>query len=278
MSARVVSDEGIVAALPFAAATTLLATRLLPIDFVYRENELGIVSYATQQHHPQQQEIFWLLFAMALGTLLIWLAARRFRGERVPLASLVAFEALGAVALLAALWLATSAALAVVLAAATGALWLARRYRANDSAGAPLEIPPPVPPQRSRLGSLLFVGAIALLAVGLVPGFWLNAWNVSHGIADGRRATASFIFMGEIGQHLAWADALSRGDFHGKDFFCLYGPLYDLVTVGFWALLGRSIVAWDLYVSLSRVLALAGLLLLGAALLRRRPWVPLRHR
>ncbi len=67
MSRRVVSDEGIVAALPFAAAITLLAARLLPIDFEYHENSLGIVSYATQLHYPHQQEMFWLLFALMVS-------------------------------------------------------------------------------------------------------------------------------------------------------------------------------------------------------------------
>ncbi len=273
MSRRVVADEGIVAALPFAAATTLLAARLLPIDFEYHENSLGIVSYATQQHYPHQQEMFWLLFALASGSLLTWLAARLLRGERAPLPSLIACEALGAAALLAALWLATLAALPVALVAAACALWLALRRRANDTAGDPVETPPPVGPVRSRMGSVVFAGAIVLLAIALTPNFWLNVWNVTHGIPDERRAAAGFTFMGEIGQHLAWADALWRGGFHGKDFFCLYGPLFDLGAVGTWALLGRSIVAWDLYFSLTRVLAMTGLLLLGAALLRRRAWV-----
>ncbi len=273
MSSRVASDEGIVAALPFAAAATLLAARLLPIDFEFHENSLGIVSYATRQHYPHQQEMFWLLFALASGTLLTWLAARLFRGERVPLPSLIACEALGATALLAALWLPTLAAFPVVLVAAVCALRLALRRRANDIAGDPVEAPPPAGPVRSRIGSIVFAGAIVLLAIALVPNFWLNVWNVTHGIADERRAAASFTFMGEIGQHLAWADALWRGGFHGKDFFCLYGPLYDLGAVGIWALLGRSIAAWDLYFSLTRVLAMTGLLLLGAALLRRRVWV-----
>ena len=92
--------------------------------------------------------------------------------------------------------------------------------------------------------------------------------------------------MGEIGQHLAWANALHRGGFHGKDFFCLYGPLYDLGLVGAWEVFGRSIVAWDLYFSATRVVAMVGLLSATAMLLRQRwlfpillflvPWISLR--
>ena len=106
----------------------------------------------------------------------------------------------------------------------------------------------------------------------LTPGLFVNAWNVAHGVADERRTLDAFTFHGEIGQHLAWADALRRGRLHGRDFFCLYGPLYDLGAVGVWALVGRSISAWELYFSVTRVLGLAALLALAASLLGRRAW------
>jgi hypothetical protein len=104
------------------------------------------------------------------------------------------------------------------------------------------------------------------------PGILANAWNVAQGVADERRTLDAFTFHGEVGQHLAWADALRRGGFHGKDFFCLYGPLYDLGTAGFWALVGRSIAAFELYFSITRALGLAALLCLAASLASRRAW------
>ncbi len=76
-----------------------------------------------------------------------------------------------------------------------------------------------------------------------------------------------------MGQHLAWGNALLHGGLHGRDFFCLYGPLYDLGGVALWAVLGRSIDTWELYVLLNRALALLGLMLLGCALLQRRIWI-----
>jgi hypothetical protein len=49
MQTRPESHDGLVAALPLAAALTLLAARALPLRFAYRPNDLGIVSVATQQ-------------------------------------------------------------------------------------------------------------------------------------------------------------------------------------------------------------------------------------
>ena len=56
------THSGIVAALPAAAALTLLLARWAPVRFVYRPNDLGIVSLTTQRQYPIQQETFWLLF------------------------------------------------------------------------------------------------------------------------------------------------------------------------------------------------------------------------
>jgi hypothetical protein len=114
---------------------------------------------------------------------------------------------------------------------------------------------------------------LGLLALALTSKIWLTLWNVAHSIPDQRRAIDHFSFYGELGQHLAWGNALLHGGLHGKDFFCLYGPLYDLGGVAFWALLGRSIDSWELYVLVNRALALLGLMLLGCALLQRRIWV-----
>jgi hypothetical protein len=58
MHSRSESYDGCVAALPIAAALTLLLARWLPIRFEYRPNDLGIVSLTTQARYPIQQEMF----------------------------------------------------------------------------------------------------------------------------------------------------------------------------------------------------------------------------
>ena len=60
----------------------------------------------------------------------------------------------------------------------------------------------------------------------------MGVWNVVHATPDVQLVADDFNFHAEIGQHLAWADAIRRGGLHGRDFFCLYGPLYDMGLVG----------------------------------------------
>ena len=73
MSARTAPGDGMLAALPISAALVLLLARWLPVRFAYVPNELGIVSLATLERYPQQQETVWLLFSAGAGTLLAWL-------------------------------------------------------------------------------------------------------------------------------------------------------------------------------------------------------------
>jgi hypothetical protein len=107
----------------------------------------------------------------------------------------------------------------------------------------------------------------------------MGVWNVVHGTLDVQLVADDFNFHAETGQHLAWADAIRRGELHGRDFFCLYGPLYDMALAGLWELTGRSIAGYRLYVSLGRAVSYAIALLLCAALVRRKslvlvvPWL-----
>jgi hypothetical protein len=260
------------AALPIAAAATLLAARWLPLRFAYRPNELGIASVATETRYPQQQEVFWLLFALGFGTLAAialarWLARDGLRARRAVLR-----EACGAASLACGLFLPTPLAAAAALAGAAGAR-AAAGPRSEPTAGE-TEAPEPHPARRARGAwrTLLAGVGILALAVALTPAFLVNAWNLAHAVADERLVRDDFTFQGEIGQHLAWADALRRGRFHGRDFFCLYGPLFDLGAAGFWALAGRSIAAFELYFSITRAAGLAALLALAASLASRRAW------
>jgi len=280
------SGDGMLAALPIAAAAALLAAQWLPIRFPYRPNALGIVSVATEERYPLQQETFWLGFALAFGSLVAPALARWLARESLAARRVVLVEACGAASLAAVLFLPTAAGLAAALAAVA----LARAAAGPRLPAAAVADVPAAAARSARTRgtarALAWGAALLALAVLLTPGFFVNAWNVAHGVADERRTLDAFTFHGEIGQHLAWADALRRGRLHGKDFFCLYGPLYDLGAVGVWALVGRSIAAWELSFSITRALGLAALLWLAASLCRRRafalaipflvPWVNLR--
>ena len=76
MSARAEPGDGMLAALPISAALVLGLARWLPLRFAYEPNELGIVSLATLERYPQQQETFWLLFSVGAASLLAWWLSR----------------------------------------------------------------------------------------------------------------------------------------------------------------------------------------------------------
>ena len=99
------STDGCLAALPVAAAISILLARWLPIRFEFVSSDLGIVSLATLARYPAQQEMFWFAFALVAGTLLTWLFARAFRRAGATLGVIVGCEALGTTALLSVLWL-----------------------------------------------------------------------------------------------------------------------------------------------------------------------------
>ncbi len=94
------STDGCLAALPVAAAVSILLARWLPIRFEFVPNDLGIVSLATLARYPAEQEMFWFAFALVAGTLLTWWFARAFRRAGATLGVIVGCEALGTTALL----------------------------------------------------------------------------------------------------------------------------------------------------------------------------------
>ena len=261
--------SGVIAALPSSAALTLLLVYWLPVRFDYVENDLGIVSRATLDRYPQQQETFWLVLSLVVAALLTWGLARRL-GAALAGWRRIGVEGLGVVALLCALWLPPLISTLLVVVCVGGALWLAAPMGAS---GPPAEGTPTKPALLSPLGLVATAAAALVIATLITPSITVGLWSVANGVADASRASASFTFQGEMGQHLAWANALRRGGFHGRDFFCLYGPLYDLGLVGMWGLVGRSVVAWDLYISITKILGATALLLLVASLVRRPAWM-----
>ncbi len=282
---RARASDAMVAALPLAAGATLELARFLPLRFSYRENPFGIVSYSTLRRYPLQQETFWLVFAALVGALLCWLLARALARDRIAPKTQASVEALGALGLVAALALPGVAGAFGCAAAAAAAIGVARRAAPDTSTfvEAPRAAAAPRTPTWRRLA---LVGLAALLAVLLTPPIWVSAWAVAHAVPDVQLVNDLFNFHAEMGQHLAWADAIRRGGLHGRDFFCLYGPLYDMGTVGIWALTRRSIAAFQLYATAGRAASMTAALLLCAALVRRKslvlvlpfllPWIDLR--
>jgi len=271
MKSREMAYDGSVAALPLAAAFTLLAARVLPIHFSYQPNDLGIISVVSQLEYPKQQETFWLLFGAGVGGLLALALARWLRRRSMPVSKLAGIELLGGCALLAVLWLPGFAGVAACATAAAGVAWLALSTGAASSpseAGARSAVAARV----VRPLRLVLWGAAALaLPLLLGPGFWVHLWNVAHAVPDAEVAHDNFKFMAETGQHLAWANSLWNDGLQGRDFFCLYGPFFEMGVAGFWSLAGRSVAATNFYLALTRVLGWLCLFAAAAMLVRRRP-------
>jgi hypothetical protein len=281
-----------VAALLAAAGATLWIARILPIHFSYRPNDLGIVSLTTAAAYPTQQETFWLLFAVVVGSLLTWAGAHLLQpAARDPRRGLW-LEILAAGVLAATLFLPLTSSAVVVasLGLGMGAVALlggrseAERRLVDDDESAsrsgaevsPGKLEPEAPPSQPRRRRRLWAVCLLLVAtlystheIHTPGGFWGGVANLARSTPDRDLVSDHWVFQAERGQHLVWADALARGELHGRDFFCLYGPLYDLGLVAAWKLLGRSVATASFYEGLGYAAAMAGLLFLGAALLRR---------
>lgn len=267
MSSRPAGSDGSVAALSLAAALTLLVARWLPVRFEYRPNELGIVSATTVARYPLQQETFWALFGLGVGSLLSWWIARVLGRRGTTLPQAIGLESLAVACVVTALWLPPLLASVTSLLACCGVFALARLApprRTDDGHQRPIAVPSHAWP-----GSV-WLSAILLASLLLNPGLWVHLWNVAQSVPDLSITFDNFKFLGEAGQHLAWANALQHGWFQGRDVFCLYGPLFDLGLVGLWSVVGRSAAAWDLYWGLGRVAGMAALLLLAGSLVSRR--------
>src|SRR5262245_4661594 len=277
-----------ITALPLAAAGTLLLASWLPVRFAYRENTLGIVSQATLRRYPLQQESFWLIFAALSFGLLAWALARVLGRKPVAPRTQAIALACSALALVLSLWAPGAAGEVGCIAAGVAALALVwRAPAAEPSAAASAEAGQAPPAGRWVIASRLMVAAIAVgFALILTPSLWVDAWDVLHATPDLQLTSDDFNFHAEVGQHLAWADAIRRGELQGRDFFCLYGPLYDTALAGLWQLTGRSIAAYKFYLSFGRAASYAVAVFLCALLVRRKglllilplllPWLYLR--
>jgi len=77
-----------------------------------------------------------------------------------------------------------------------------------------------------------------LLAMFVLLTFDINIFSMSgHNPVVG-----SWIFLGEEGAPLAWAQSILSGGTYGKDFYCLYGPLMPYSLAGAMKLFGQTVV------------------------------------
>lgn len=263
------SREALVAALSFTAAAWLWLAPLLPIHFRYRPNELGIESLATIARYPLQQETFWWLAGVAFACVFSWCLSLAFASQRAGPRRVAGREILGAFALLAALWLPAAAAAVSWLLSLGCALWWSR-HQVSGHPETPLA-PAATARNAGRRGWLMLVLGSIALSLLLVPSLGVSVWNVVQRVPDQLLLFDEFRFHAEIGQHLAWASALQEGQLHGRDFFCLYGPLYDWSVVAMWEVFGRSLASWQLYWWLARSLGWLSLFALAGSLFRRPP-------
>jgi hypothetical protein len=69
---------------------------------------------------------------------------------------------------------------------------------------------------RKWSASLILIISFYLLASYNINGFYWPGWSPRIG---------AWIFLGEEGANLAWAQSILSGGVYGKDFYCLYGPM-----------------------------------------------------
>ena len=229
-----------VAALPLATAATLVVARLLPVEFAYRPNDLGIVSVTTVTRYPLQQETFWYVLGVGFGIVAALgiaaaLRTRAWAGGRGIVLEAAAAATLGALLVLPA----RLAAVALVpLAAVVALAWRAPRrgpeaMRVEERADDDRE-PRPTP----RWAKACIAVAALALVLAASPDLPIHLQRLASGTPDVDLTVDDWRFHGESGQHLAWADALREGRVQGRDYFSLYGPYFDLGLVGLWALVG----------------------------------------
>jgi hypothetical protein len=105
---------------------------------------------------------------------------------------------------------------------------------------------PPTDKGRSWKVCFAVIGCATLLASYHAGMIRAPGWNPFVG---------AWVFLGEEGENLAWAQSILAGDVYGRDFFCLYGPLMVYPLAGVLALFGKTVLVARYY---KLILDLAG--------------------
>ncbi len=127
------------------------------------------------------------------------------------------------------------------------ALWLFGKLRGTERIV--VQHIPGTDPHEKRLSwkiAFAIVACAYLLASVHETLIRLPGWN---------RNVGAWVFLGEEGENLAWAQQILAGDVYGRDFFCLYGPLMVYPLAGFLAVFGKTVLVARYY---KLVLDLAG--------------------
>ncbi len=107
---------------------------------------------------------------------------------------------------------------------------------------------------------------IAVLAVSVVI-VWLS-FDINGFYAP----TGGWMFAGEAGEYLAWADILLHGGTYARDFFCIYGPLMVYPLAWTMKLLGTSVVIYRIHGYILQMITYAVFIAFLHLTIRRR-WV-----
>lgn len=91
----------------------------------------------------------------------------------------------------------------------------------------------------------------AALAIGVAAVFLLLTFDLNYFFAPTNR----WMLLAEEGQILAWVQSIGAGGVYGRDFYCLYGPLFIYPLAALMRLLGPSIVVERVYTHLVNVTA-----------------------
>ena len=94
---------------------------------------------------------------------------------------------------------------------AVGALLCWRRFSCHSITGKKHEYPADSAPAVSGRAALILLAVLCFLAL-----------DINHFM----RPSAGWRLQAEEGQHLAWIDRICRGEVYGRDFLCLYGPMF----------------------------------------------------
>jgi len=269
-------DPIAVASVAAAGGAACVVGILLPLHLPYRESPLGIVSVTAALRIPVAERTLWLAVAVATGTAVAWSLRRGLR-RRAGAESAIGLEAVGAAALFAPLWLPPPLGVPAALAAIALLVVLARGSGSAVPPAPAVAAGEAEPPRRVPAVAWA-AGLVALASFAPVPswgsGFWGGLANVVHAVPDEQLARDTWGFHAEWGQHLLWADLLRAGALPGRDYFCLYGPLYDLALLALQDVFGRSLATYTLFDGLNHLAGYLALLALVAALVRRR-WLVL---
>ncbi len=113
------------------------------------------------------------------------------------------------------------------------------RFRGPESIAVPA--PPEGPPAAKGLSWKVCLAVVAcayVLASIHAVAMRRPGWNPLVG---------AWVFLGEEGENLAWAQSILSGGVYGRDFVCLYGPLMVYPLAGFLALFGKTVLVARYY-------------------------------